>query len=126
MTMAVPPFSLQNTRGDDVSFPGARQSLVCFVKEDCPTCREVMPVLAAMSQALEERVGRRVSRGAVYVTLDRLEAKGIITSHMSAPRAERGGRPRRIISVTPEGMRRLQESREALLTLWDGLEAFGG
>ena len=81
---------------------------------------------AAMSQALEERVGRRVSRGAVYVTLDRLEAKGIITSHMSAPRAERGGRPRRIISVTPEGMARLQESREALLTLWDGLEAFGG
>ena len=57
---------------------------------------------AAMSQELEERIGRRVSRGAIYVTLDRLEAKGLIQSRMSAPRAERGGRPRRLgVETTP-------------------------
>ncbi len=46
--MMVAPFSLPNSRGENVSFPSQRQSLVCFVKEDCPTCREVMPVLAAL------------------------------------------------------------------------------
>jgi len=51
MSMAVPPFSLRNTRGEDVSFPSGKLSLVCFVKEDCPTCREVMPVLAAFADA---------------------------------------------------------------------------
>jgi DNA-binding PadR family transcriptional regulator len=78
---------------------------------------------AAMSEELEASVGRRVSRGAIYVTLDRLEAKGLLTSRMSAPRAERGGRPRRMISVTPEGVEALRESRVALETLWDGVEA---
>jgi thiol-disulfide isomerase/thioredoxin len=52
MTMSVAPFSLQNLTGEDVSFPGegadTTDSLVCFVKEDCPTCREVMPVLSAL------------------------------------------------------------------------------
>ena len=81
---------------------------------------------AALSQELEERVGRRVSRGAVYVTLDRLEAKGLLTTHMSAPRAERGGRPRRLIAVTPAGITALREAREALETLWDGVEALEG
>ena len=41
-------FSLTDLVGQQVSFPGNRPSLVCFVKEDCPTCRTVMPVLSAM------------------------------------------------------------------------------
>lgn len=81
---------------------------------------------AAMSEELETQVGRRVSRGAIYVTLDRLEAKGLLSSRMSAPRAERGGRPRRLIAVTPEGIRALRESRAALETLWNGVEALEG
>lgn len=81
---------------------------------------------AAMSAELEAQVGRRVSRGAVYVTLDRLEAKGLLSSRMSPPRAERGGRPRRMISVTPEGVQALRDSRAALETLWDGVEALEG
>lgn len=81
---------------------------------------------AALGQELEARVGRRVSRGAIYVTLDRMEAKGLVTSSLSAPRPERGGRPRRVVTVTPEGIAQLQASREALVTLWDGLEALEG
>ena len=76
----------------------------------------------ALMQELESRVGRAVSRGSVYVTLDRMEDKGWIASELSPSRAERGGRPRRIISVTREGVAALQKSRAALLTLWDGLE----
>lgn len=51
MSMAVGPFSLRNLNGEDVSYGADGPSLVCFVKEDCPTCREVMPVLAAFHQA---------------------------------------------------------------------------
>ena len=75
-----------------------------------------------LMQELESRVGRAVSRGSVYVTLDRLEDKGWIASELSASRPERGGRPRRIIRVTREGVAALQRSRAALLNLWDGLE----
>jgi DNA-binding PadR family transcriptional regulator len=77
---------------------------------------------ATLMQELEDSVGRRVSRGSVYVTLDRLEEKGWLTSTLSDSRPERGGRPRRVVSVTPEGVAQLRRSREALLTLWSGLE----
>jgi PadR family transcriptional regulator PadR len=76
----------------------------------------------ALMKELETTVGRRVSRGSVYVTLDRLEEKGWVTSSLSGPRTERGGRPRRVVKVTPEGVTQLRRSREALLTLWDGVE----
>ena len=69
-----------------------------------------------------ERVGRSASRGTVYITLDRMEEKGWISSELSASRPERGGRPRRIVRVTPEGLAVLRKSRAALLDLWDGLE----
>ena len=75
-----------------------------------------------LMEELEARIGRRISRGSVYVTLDRMEAKGWITSETSPPRPERGGRPRRVVCLTPEGLAELRRSRQALLTLWDGLE----
>ena len=56
MPNPVPPFSLQSLRGKDVSFPSDRQSLICFVKEDCPTCREIVPVLAALHSAFADTV----------------------------------------------------------------------
>jgi DNA-binding PadR family transcriptional regulator len=75
-----------------------------------------------LMEELEGRIGRRVSRGSVYVTLDRMETKGWIASEMSQSSPHRGGRPRRIVRVTAEGMAELRKSRQALMTLWDGLE----
>ncbi len=75
-----------------------------------------------LMEELESRVGRSVSRGSVYVTLDRMEDKGWISSELSASRPERGGRPRRIVRVTSAGLAVLRKSRAALLDLWDGLE----
>ncbi len=75
-----------------------------------------------LMEELEGSVGRRVSRGSVYVTLDRLEDKGWIASEIAQASGGRGGRPRRIVSVTPDGLSVLRKSREALLTLWEGLE----
>ena len=52
-----------------------------------------------LMEELEHTVGRSVSRGSVYVTLDRMEGKGWIASEMSEARSERGGRPRRFRSI---------------------------
>ena len=56
MALTVPPFSLADSAGTQVSFPGSRAGIVCFVKDDCPTCREVMPVLAAWHEAFAGHV----------------------------------------------------------------------
>jgi DNA-binding PadR family transcriptional regulator len=78
---------------------------------------------AQLLSELEARVGRQVQGGALYVTLDRLERKGYILSQMGEPDARRGGRPKRFIEVTPDGVRALADHREALLRIWEGLEA---
>jgi DNA-binding PadR family transcriptional regulator len=70
---------------------------------------------------LEERAGRRVARGAVYMTLDRLEKKGLLTSSLTTPTRERGGRARRGYVVTRSAMAALRASRRALVRLWEGL-----
>ena len=53
---------------------------------------------------------KRVGMGAVYVTLDRLEDKGLVSSWLSDPRPERGGRAKRHYRVEAVGQRALQES----------------
>jgi DNA-binding PadR family transcriptional regulator len=75
---------------------------------------------------LEERTGRQVQGGALYVTLDRLEQKGYVVSRMGEPDTRRGGRPRRFVEVTPAGVRALGQHREALLRIWEGLESMLG
>ena len=76
---------------------------------------------------IERRTGRTVARAAVYVTLRRLEQKGLISSWMSEQTPERGGKARRCVRVEPEGTRLLRESRRALDRMWSGLDpAIGG
>jgi DNA-binding PadR family transcriptional regulator len=71
---------------------------------------------------LAARTARRVSRGAVYMTLDRLETKGLLKSTMSAPIAERGGRTRRCYELTKPARVALRESQRALMNLWAGVD----
>jgi DNA-binding PadR family transcriptional regulator len=78
---------------------------------------------AELIRELEERTGRQVLGGALYVTLDRLEAKGYLVSRMGEPDSQRGGRPKRFVEVTPSGVRALAEHRQVLLRVWEGLEA---
>ena len=51
-----------------------------------------------------------VSTGAVYVTLDRLEEKGLVSSWLSDPTPERGGRAKRCYRLEPSGRRALLEA----------------
>lgn len=74
-------------------------------------------------QVLAERTGRRASRGAVHTSLERLEAKELLTSRLGEPLDIRGGRPRRYYTVTPAGLAALRAARTALRTLSNGLES---
>lgn len=71
---------------------------------------------------IESRTGRSVSRSAVYVTLRRLEKKGLLSSWMSEPRPERGGKPRRCVRVEPEALELLRESRRMMDAMWEGID----
>jgi PadR family transcriptional regulator PadR len=74
-------------------------------------------------QEIEARTGRSVARGALYTALERLEAKKCLTSRMSEPLPERGGRSRRYYAVTAAGVAGLRAAREALMALWRGVES---
>ena len=74
---------------------------------------------------IAERTGRDVSLGAVYKTLERLEAKGLVSSRIGAPTAERGGRRKKHFKLAASGERALNESLNALRNMTEGLEKFG-
>jgi len=71
---------------------------------------------------LEETAGRTVSAGAAYVTLDRLETKGLVASWTGEAESGRGGRPKRYYRVTAEGKEALAVARRVLDRLWSGVE----
>ena len=73
---------------------------------------------------LAETAGKAPAPAAVYTTLRRLEARGLLTSHVQP--SELGGRPRRVFRVLPEGRKELQRTRETLERLWKGLPVPGG
>jgi DNA-binding PadR family transcriptional regulator len=77
-------------------------------------------------EEIRVRARRRVARGALYTVLERLEEKGLLTSRMSEPRPERGGRSRRYFRPTSRALAALRESRRVRLGLWEGLEALLG
>lgn len=75
----------------------------------------------ALTLELEGRTGRDVAQAAVYITLRRLEKKGYLSSRLDDRALSETGRERRYFSITPQGMEKLRESREMLLSLWDGV-----
>jgi len=76
----------------------------------------------SIRQEIEDSVGRDVTIGAVYATLDRLERKGFVRSRDGQPTPERGGRARKHFALTPDGAQALRASRAMMDRLWDGVE----
>jgi DNA-binding PadR family transcriptional regulator len=74
-------------------------------------------------QDIEARTGRKLARGAVYVTLDRLGRKGFLASALADPTPERGGRGKRYYTVTAAGRQTVRDTRAALSEMWSGLDA---
>jgi DNA-binding PadR family transcriptional regulator len=77
---------------------------------------------AAVRRDIETRTGRSLTVGALYRTLDRLEAKGYVSSYIGDPTPERGGRSKRHFRLRPIAIRSLRASRAALAAMWEGLE----
>ena len=78
---------------------------------------------AAIRQEIHARSGRDVSISAVYTTLERLEGKGLLSSWIGAPTAERGGRRRKFYALRPAGTAALQQAWHAIAAMAAGLEA---
>lgn len=72
----------------------------------------------AVRREIESATGRDVAIGAVYATLDRMEAKGLVESARPGP----GERSRRVFAVTPQGARALAATRAMRERLWQGID----
>lgn len=72
--------------------------------------------------AIEQAADRRVTRGALYATLDRLEAKGFLGWSQEPGTPDRGGIPRRRFELTAAGLTALQRAWGAVSGLARGLE----
>ena len=75
----------------------------------------------AVVDVIEAQTGREVTVGAAYAALERLERKGLLQSELGESTGERGGKRRRLFTVTPDGVRLLRDSRNAREALWKAL-----
>jgi len=74
---------------------------------------------------IQNRTGRQVTVGALYATLDRLEAKGYLRSWFADPTPRRGGRSKRYFKLLPGGLQALTEYKAMLDQMWRGVRLKG-
>jgi DNA-binding PadR family transcriptional regulator len=79
-----------------------------------------------ISDEIEAIYGRSVSVGSVYITLGRLERKGLVSSRLGEPTAERGGRAKTYFRPTAKGLREVRLARRTLMRLWQGVPQLEG
>lgn len=75
----------------------------------------------AITHEIIEQTGRSVRLNQIHSALERLEDKGMVKSEMGEPTAERGGRRKRLFTVTAYGRRTLQEIQDVRASLWNRL-----
>lgn len=76
---------------------------------------------ADVRREIQARAGRKVARGALYVTLERLEDKGFVVWETEEPVPGRRGVPRRVFALTDAGLEALRVSHRAVASLAEGL-----
>ena len=74
---------------------------------------------AAIADEIDQKLKREVNLSAVHVTLYRLEDKGYIKSKLGGATQERGGRRKRIFSITSAGLAMLKAMQESRVSLWN-------
>ena len=72
---------------------------------------------------IEDRAARVVQRAAVYVALQRLEDKGLVSTRLGKPLPERGGKARRLVRVEAPGLRELRAHHRMSRRMTAGLES---
>ena len=76
---------------------------------------------ATIRREIEARTGRDLAISAVYVTLDRLEVKGLVRSRVGEPTPQRGGRRRKHFILLPAGRRAIAQACRAFGQMVEGL-----
>src|SRR4029450_5919905 len=79
-----------------------------------------------ISNEIEASSGRSVSIGSIYITLDRLERKGLVSSTLGEPTSARGGRAKTYFRITAKGLREVRQARRTLGRLWRGVPQLEG
>jgi len=98
---------------------------------------ELMVLLAALrvrddaygvtiAREIEETGGRPVKLAAVYLALDRLCRNGLASWQLGDPTPERGGRAKKLFTVTPSGLRAVRRTQRAFVALWKGIPELKG
>lgn len=77
----------------------------------------------AIRDAIEARTGRPAARAAVFITLERLEEKGLLSSRYGDPTPVRGGRAKRFFATTKAGLAAIHQSLDTVAAMTQGLEA---
>ena len=72
----------------------------------------------AIASGFDEKLARKVSLSAVHITLYRLEDKGLVTSDLGGATAKRGGRRKRLFTITNSGRELLENMRDQRQKLW--------
>jgi len=78
-----------------------------------------------VQQYVEQVTARPISIGSIYAALARLEDKGFLRSTMSEAVAQRGGKSKRVYTVTPDGLRTARELHRVRERIWNAI-AEGG
>jgi PadR family transcriptional regulator PadR len=73
-------------------------------------------------ETLRERTGRDVSFGAIYSTIRRLETKGLVRSSVGDPTPVRGGRAKKLLTVTARGRVAVRDAQRAFGRMAEGLK----
>lgn len=76
----------------------------------------------SIRREIEEKTSRKVSIGAIYATLERLQGKALLESRMGEVTPRRGGRPKKFFRLSSAGREALLSARRSMDRLWDGLE----
>jgi PadR family transcriptional regulator, regulatory protein PadR len=79
-----------------------------------------------ISREIEETSGRVVALATLYATLTRLEKKGLVSSRLGEPTAERGGRAKKYFRVTARGLREVRDAQRVFTSLWTGIPTLEG
>ena len=79
-----------------------------------------------IADTIEEASWRDIAAGSIYITLDRLEAKGLVTSRLGESTPERGGRAKTYFQVTGKGVRAVRAAQRTLVKLWSGVPELKG
>jgi DNA-binding PadR family transcriptional regulator len=79
-----------------------------------------------IADTIEAASGREVAAGSIYITLDRLEEKGLVTSRLGESTPERGGRAKTYFRITGKGVRAVRQAQRTLIRLWSGVPQLEG